>query len=181
MLKSICLPTIGQFVEDPTGVQEVAHHLQKQAHAMAGGERDAFARSAYNRYYYACYLEIRDAFKEMSPEWGRAAHKSFPGILKSSISKNLKAGRKTASRVGDSELERRIDQALRACAELASIIEKANGARIVADYNPEIRVDFNGNARFALNGIEINVAHDWYSRVRVLAGQMLSAWRQINA
>ena len=162
-------------------MQEVAHHLQKEAHGMTGVERDAFARSAYNRYYYACYLDIRDAFTQMSESWGRAAHKSFPKILRQSITNNLKSGRKTAYRVGDAELERMILQALRACAELASIIEKANGARIVADYNPEIRVGFEGNARFSLNGVQITEAHKWHGRVRVLTSQMLSAWRQVNA
>ncbi|WP_133065439.1 hypothetical protein [Niveispirillum lacus] len=162
-------------------VQEVAHHLQKTAHSTEGVERDAFARSAYNRYYYACYLEIRAVFREMSPDWERSAHKSFPEILTSSISKNLKSRRKAASRVEDTELVRRIDQAVRACKELAKIIEKANGARIVADYNPEIEVGFNGNARFSLNGIEITEAHQWYGQVRVLASQILSVWRQINA
>lgn len=162
-------------------MQEVAHHLQKQAHAIAGIERDAFARSAYNRYYYACYLEIRTAFKEMSAEWGRSAHKAFPEILRSSISKNLKSGKRSASRLGDTELERRIDQALRGCVELASIIEKANGARIIADYSPDIGVGFNGSARFSLNGIEITEAHEWYGRVRILVSQILSVWRQVNA
>jgi len=161
-------------------VQEVAHHLQKEAHAMAVGERDAFARSAYNRYYYACYLEIRAAFKEMSDEWGRAAHKSFPEILRSAISRNLKAGRRSANRLGDSELEKRINQALRSCLELASIIERANSARIIADYNPEIGVGFTGVARFSLNGVEITEAHEWYGRVRVLTSQILSTWRQVN-
>lgn len=148
---------------------------------MTGVERDIFARSAYNRYYYACYLEIRAAFKEMSKDWGRAAHKSFPEILRSSISKNLKSGRKTATRVGDVELKRRLDQAIRACVELATIIERANGARIIADYSPEILVGFNGSARFSLNGVEITEAHQWHGRVRVLTSQILSAWRQVNA
>lgn len=162
-------------------MQEVAHHLQKEAHAMAGVGRDAFARSAYNRYYYACYLEIRTTFREMSVEWGRSAHKNFPEILRSSIPRNLKSGRRVANRVGDAELERRIDQALRGCMELASIIERANGARIIADYSPEIEVGFDGSARFSLNGVEITEAHEWYGRVRVLASQILSAWRQVNA
>lgn len=166
---------------DLAAMQEVAHHLQKEAHAMAGVERDAFARSAYNRYYYSCFLEIRAAFKEISEEWERAAHKSFPEILKSPISKNLKLGKRTANRVGDVELVRRIDQALRGCIELASIVERANGARIVADYNPEIGVGFNGSARFSLNGIEITEAHQWHDRVRVLTRQILSTWRQVNA
>lgn len=162
-------------------MQEVAHHLQKTAHAMTGVERDAFARSAYNRYYYACFLELRAAFKEMSEEWGGAKHKSFPEILKSSISKKLKYGRKSANRVGDVELVRRVDQALRACSELSSIVERANGARIVADYNPEIGVGFNGSARFSLNGVEITEAHQWYGRVSILTSQILSTWRQVNA
>jgi hypothetical protein len=162
-------------------MQDVAHHLQKTAHSMEGIDRDAFARSAYNRYYYACYLEIRTAFREMSAEWGKSGHKTFPDILKSSIAKNLKSGRKTAVRVKDDELLIQIDQALRGCLELASIIEKANGTRIIADYSPEIGVGFNGSTRFSLNGIEITEAHQWYDRVRLLVRQILSVWRQVNA
>jgi outer membrane protein TolC len=101
-------------------------------------------------------------------------------MLRSAISKNLKSGRRAANRLGDSDLERRINQALRACVELASIIERANGARIIADYSPEIGVGFNGGARFSLNGVEITEAHEWYGRVRVLTSQILSAWRQVN-
>jgi len=161
-------------------MQEVAHHLQKQAPAMAGCERDAFARSAYNRYYYACYLVIRTAFGEMSEEWGRAAHKSFPEILRSSICKKLKSGRKSANRVGDNELVQQIDRAIRASYELSSIIQKANGARIVADYNPDIAVGFSGSNRFSLNGVEITHAHEWCGRAKVLTNQILQAWRQVN-
>ncbi len=162
-------------------MHEVAHHLQKEAHATSGVERDAFARSAYNRYYYACFLEVRTAFKDMSDEWGRAQHKSFPEILKSSIPKNLKSGKKAAIRIGDNELARQVDQALRGCNELSSIFEKANGARIVADYNPEIKVCFNESARFSLIEVEITEAHEWYGRVRMLINQIASTWRQVNA
>lgn len=170
-----------QQAKDTKDVQEVGHHLQKTAHAMAGAERDVFARSSYNRYYYACYLEARTALKEMSADWGRARHKSFPDIFRSSIPKILKAGRKVADRADDVELKKRIDQSLRACAELASIIERAYGTRIVADYNPEIGVGFNYSARFSLNGVEITDAHEWHGRVQLLASQILSTWRQVNA
>lgn len=162
-------------------MQEVGHHLQKTAHVIAGVERDVFARSSYNRYYYACYLEARAALNEMSADWGRARHKSFPEIFRASIPKALRTGRRTADRAGDSLLVRQIDQSLRACAELASIIERAYGTRIVADYNPEIGVGFNGTARFSLNGVEVTDAHQWHGRVKLLASQILSTWRQVNA
>ena len=38
-------------------MQEVGHHLQIQANALTSATRDAFARSAYNRYYSGLLYE----------------------------------------------------------------------------------------------------------------------------
>lgn len=82
-------------------MQEVAHYLQMKAHATTGPERDLFARSAYNRYYYACFLEMRSAVTEMRPEWARSPHKSYPELLSGSVTKTLKTERKKAQRIED--------------------------------------------------------------------------------
>ncbi len=145
---------------------------------MVGADRDAFARSAYNRYYYSCYWAIRAAFAEMSPSWAKAPHKAFPEILKD-IAKKLKIERRRAQRLDDHDLTKQIDAARRAIEVLVPIIEKANVTRIVADYQPEIGVRFDGSARFSLNGVEITDAHEWNGRVEILMNKVLSAWRQV--
>jgi hypothetical protein len=84
-------------------MQEVALHLQVMANARQGPDRDAFARSAYNRYYYACFLEIRATLKEMSLGWSKAPHNSYPDIL-TAIAKDFRAERERAFRLGDGDL-----------------------------------------------------------------------------
>ncbi len=123
-------------------MQQVAHHLQIQAHGLVGPERDAFARSAYNRYYYGCFLSLRTTFAEMNPQWTKNPHKSYPELLNGAISRKLKQERTRASKSGDTDLVRIIDAALRGIPEISKIMTEANAARVVADYEPSIAVDF---------------------------------------
>jgi hypothetical protein len=162
-------------------MQEVAHHLQMQANSQAGTDRDAFARSAYNRYYYACFLTLRATFAEMNADWSRTPHKTYPELLNGQIQRELKSARRQASKSGDRELQNIIDVALRSTPELSRIMTEAYGARIIADYESSISVDFDVSKRFSLNKIEISRAHDWLSKVKPLAENVLAAWKQIHA
>jgi hypothetical protein len=161
-------------------MQQVAHHLQIHAHGLVGPERDAFARSAYNRYYYGCFLSLRATFTEMNPQWARNPHKSYPELLNGTISRRLKQERTSASKRGDADLVRIIDTALRAIPEISKIMTEANAARVVADYEPSIAVDFTDNARFSLNHINIGRAHEWHRKIEILSVNLQSAWKQIN-
>lgn len=161
-------------------MQEVAHHLQVHAHGISGSEKDAFARSAYNRYYYACFLLLRQSFAEMSANWSQMPHRSYPDVLGGAIKKRLSAERKIAKKSEDRDLEKKIDSALRAVPELRNIMIEANAVRVVADYEPGTLVQFASGQRFSLNSIEISRAHEWYSKVGTLVGIILSAWRQFN-
>ena len=162
-------------------MQQVAHHLQIHAHGLVGPERDAFARSAYNRYYYGCFLSLRATFVEMNPQWAKNPHKSYPELLNGTISRKLKQERTNASKRGDADLVRIIDTALRAIPEISKIITEANAARVVADYEPSIAVDFTGGARFSLNYIDIGRAHEWHRKIEILSVSLQNAWRQLNA
>ena len=162
-------------------MQSVAHHLQMHAHNNVGPERDAFARSAYNRYYYACFLSLRSAFSEINPDWARTPHKSYPEILGGSIQRRLKDERRRAQKADDLRLVSLIEGALRAIPELCKIIKEANAARVTADYEPSIQVVFNQADRFSLNGVEVSRAHEWHNRVTTLIASLLDAWRQFNA
>lgn len=144
-----------------------------------GTERDLFARSAYNRYYYAVFLSVRSMVTELDNKWALTRHKSYPDLLKVSISKNLKIARWRAGKNNDSELYRILDSGIRAASALAILMEQANGARVVADYNPSEAVNFVGG-RFSLKSIEITEAHGWYDSVRILTNSIKNAWRQAN-
>lgn len=162
-------------------MQEVALHLQIHAHGLAGPQKDAFARSAYNRYYYGCFLSLRSTFAEMNPLWARIAHKSYPELLNGTISRTLKSERTRANRNGDTELGQLIAAALRGIPELSKIMTEANAARIIADYEPSIAVDFTNGPRFSLNQVDIGHAHEWHRKIELLTASLRSAWKQINA
>lgn len=161
-------------------MQEVGHHLQVEAIKKTGDERDLFARSAYNRYYYAVYLAVRRMLTDLDPRWAQIAHKSCPELLKGEITKNYKKAKTRANKNGDSALIPKLDQGIRAAAALASLMEKANAARVVADYEPSEAVNFTTAKRFSLRSIEITEAHEWDSSVRMFTHSIKEAWNQVN-
>lgn len=161
-------------------MQEVGHHLQVYAHNLIGSERDNFARSAYNRYYYGCFLRVRSLFQSINSDWSGSAHKNYPEILRGSLARKFKYERRLAEKRGDEELERQLQAAIRALPEMASIMELAYATRVVADYEPSLFVSFDSSSRFSLNSVEIERAHLWKGKIDTLCATVQSAWQQIN-
>jgi hypothetical protein len=161
-------------------LQEVAHHLQKHAKVCPEAERDAFARSAYNRYYYAGYLKLRAAFTEMDESWARTAHKSYPDTLRGDITRRLKRAYGRADKIGDNETTKKITAAQRAIPALCRLIEAAYSVRVVADYNPDVRVVFGDANSFSLNSIDVSTAFKWQSDIETLSGVIIDAWKHID-
>lgn len=158
----------------------VGHHLQKQAVIAAADERDAFARSSFNRYYYSAFLNIREMFSLIEPTWSNSPHKGYPEILKGKIKKNLNRARRAAQKSNDTALLKRIDAAKRAIDELAQTITTAYGIRIVADYEPGEPVNFDQNRRFSLKSTDVSYAHEWEEKSRILCKNIESVWREAN-
>jgi hypothetical protein len=71
--------------------------------------------------------------------------------------------------------------ALRAVDALSGLLEKAYALRVVADYEPEELVEFNGVDRFSLKEVEITSAHAWRSLCDTFCSEINLAWVQINA
>jgi hypothetical protein len=84
----------------------------------------------------------------MDHNWSKLPHASYPEVLGGKVKSAFKAERKSASKSGDKDLMNEIDQACRSIAELQKIITKANSTRVVADYEPEEKVDFAAVDRF---------------------------------
>ena len=162
-------------------MQEVGHHLQVQANTLANTLRDAFARSAYNRYYYGCFLLLRSELEQMNSKWRSARHKDYPTILKNSIKKELTKEQKKARRRNDHDLVNKIIRAKHALAEIAELMTQAYAVRIVADYEPQVEVKFISADRFSLIEIDITTAHNWQPKVKTLMKSLRTAWSQINA
>ncbi|MBT5035918.1 MAG: hypothetical protein HOM51_15495 [Rhodospirillaceae bacterium] len=161
-------------------MQKVGHHLQIEAIKKTGAERDIFARSAYNRYYYGAFLDVRKMLAEFDPNWAQMPHKSIPEFLKGSITKIYKRKKSRANRNGDFELIPKLDNGIRSAAALASLMEKANATRVIADYEPSEAVVFSSTQRFSLRNIEITEAHGWGAAVQIWTISIKEAWRQTN-
>ena len=162
-------------------MQEVGHHLQIHANTLANSLKDVFARSAYNRYYYGCFLLLRSELEQMNSKWRSTNHKDYPVILNRLIKKELTREQERALRRNDHDLVNKIKKAKYALNEMADLMTQAYAVRIVADYKPEVPVDFKNAERFSLFTIDITTAHNWQSRMRTMIKSLRIAWSHINA
>ena len=160
-------------------MQKVGHYLQMEAKNVSDEDRDTFARSAYNRYYYSVFLTVRDLIRTLKPDVTSLPHKSYPDLLKNTIFKELNGALKIARRNDDSVLVGKIEKAKNAARNLADQLEKANGVRITADYYPESYVSFENVDRFSLRGITITEAHNWSQLATSYCGIIENAWSQV--
>lgn len=162
-------------------MHEVGLYLRNEAHTNSGPHRDAFARSAYNRYYYSCFLVLRSALSEINPSWASLPHNDYSGLLAGKILQLFKKEMNKAKRAEDSEYKKLLNAAIVATKELSRITDEAYAVRVTADYHPEVKVIFKGASVFSLNSINDARAHQWFGRVSNLINDVLRAWRQMNA
>lgn len=162
-------------------MEVVANLLQVTAlKCMNADERDLFGRSSYNRYYYAAFLCVRKVLAQLRPEWGELAHASYPDLLTGRVLKVLSDGRKKAQKLQDKELVSQCSRAIAAARALALLMKASSATRNVADYHPEILVNFVHTDRFTLNNVDITEAHQWPERAKAWASNIDDVWRQLN-
>lgn len=161
-------------------MQVVGHHLQLEAIKQAPAQRDLFARSAYNRYYYAVFLNVRGMVEKLNPSWTNQPHKGYPELLKGSVVRKFKQARARAVRLSDHEAVSTFAAGISATLSLATLMETAYAIRIVADYHPLELVDFHSSSRFSLKSIGITEAHTWEPTARTLIANIIQAWAQMD-
>lgn len=158
----------------------VAEHLQQQAFSRPAPERDFFGRSAFNRYYYATYLLVKNTLSNLKKEWSSdLPHAQTAEILRGKITRNLKEGRKVASKIGDKELIDTCSRAISAAEDLAKIMEQGRAIRVVADYEPSKKIHFFDND-FSLNEVSVQEAQRWPHKANALLLSIEDAWMNVN-
>ena len=163
-------------------METVAQLLQAQALIRAIHlERDQFARSSFNRYYYAAFLRVRDGLAMMSPGWDEMAHAAMPELLRGGITTTLKKGLVQAKRNQDRDLVSICSFALEAASELADLLDQGRMTRVTADYRPDQSVDFSTVPDFSLNAVTVKMARSWRQRADLHMKTIEKAWRQIGA
>lgn len=164
------------------GMGIVGSHLANAANEKAGMEKDSFARSAFNRYYYSAFLEIRSVLQQLNPAWSRPNHADVPELLEKAAIKQIKLEVKKAEDKG--LLKRGQAESIRtrsnaAASELASLFTTAREVRRIADYEPEILVQIDGN-KYTLNSYSLASAAGWKKQVSVQSKTLLKVYSELG-
>jgi hypothetical protein len=159
----------------------VGLHLQNVASTRLNPvERDLFGRSAFNRYYYATYLDVKECLGSLKVEWGRITHDGVPDLLMGAVKKVLQNGRERAKRASDDDTVELCSRAIHAAHELSKMMTEGYASRVAADYNPEVKIDFSDAYDFTLNFVRVKEAAGWPNKARAFLRTINSAWRQVN-
>jgi len=138
----------------------VAEHLEEHCKQLtAPCDRDHFARSAFNRYYYAIFLTIRSTLAKIDPNWDEPTHRDVPILLRNSVVKKLRR-RSKGHVMSEPEAAKLSSQGCTAAKALADLVETGNETRKLADYAPERPVLFE-NATISLGGVKTSTARKW--------------------
>lgn len=160
-------------------MERVALHLQTKANSFKNSphEFDLFARSAFNRYYYATFLLTKEMLVGMNPDWKDVKHAGIPQVLDGAVVDKLRKAGKDATRVEDGQANTLCNQGINAAKGIAELMREGYASRVIADYHPSTRVVLSANNRFMLNNVSINDAHGWPDRTKKLIPTVVRAWR----
>jgi len=142
-------------------------------------EQDVFGRSAFNRYYYAVFLLVREMLVEFEPERGKTQHASLPEYLKDTMRKRLKKKLEKSRKLGlitHGDESKLIEKYSESAANLSELLKLANDARKTADYEPEVYIAKSGNV-ISLGQHKLGSAKTWPGRASAYCKTIRSVWR----
>lgn len=162
-------------------MRQVAEHLESEAkrRRMSVDEVNLFARSAFNRYYYATFLLARELMKKFRPDW-KGNHSSLPKELTGSILREIKQLKNKANRLRDYGVVNQCDACIHHIHRLSEVLEDAYGLRVIADYEPEIAAAIDRDGTIALGDKKISEAKHWVEQAILLKGQIETFWGKSN-
>jgi hypothetical protein len=158
-------------------MERVAEALTEQA-VSSPDELDAnlFGRSAFNRYYYAVYLSVRQMVIAGHPEIKQFKHKDLPDLLVGKIQDKIQqeAGKlKKRHMLSEGEASRLSQSSRQALSELASILREG------ADYEPTV-IAVVRDGHVILEHKTSDAARQWGRRADRCIGQVRRVWRQLG-
>lgn len=157
----------------------VADHLEAHCwNTKDEQERDQFARSAFNRYYYAVYLTIRDALTQIDPAWDEPSHSQVPRLLRETVVKRINSRRKKVAMQGQ-QAQKLAGQGCTAAKALAQLVDECYTIRVVADYDPNQLVMF-GNSVITLAGVKASSARQWCKDAKTRSTVLVNAAKKLG-
>jgi hypothetical protein len=155
----------------------VAYHLRNYACDLAdAAELDLFGRSAFNRFYYACYWVIRTNLPHIVNDWTKMGHKALPDCLTGSVKKdtlNTLSRLRKAKTISDADFGRLHPRIVRSIGEIARLLEQGYSVRCTADYNPEFKATKTGNS-LILDGTKLSTFETTYREIAMQVGILKS-------
>jgi hypothetical protein len=145
-------------------------------------EFDLFGRSAYNRYYYAAFLCVRSALREIDQAWSAPAHKAIPELLRGQVRSRLKKGIRSAEASGQitrSEGKRMFNAVSIAASTLSTLLDSAREVRRVADYEPEQLLMKDGMT-VKLRDCSLDTAMRWTRRAELETKRILKVYGDLG-
>ncbi len=165
-------------------MRDVARHLATIA-KQNGDNAELFARTSFNRYYYDCFLVVR----QMCGELGLTTsfqHKQLPQYLRDTVAGRFKNKIKTIQRVrhrrnavSGVNLPSLISSAITHLNSLAEILESAYAIRVIADYQPDFKLAIDSNRSWSLHEKSLEEAENWVRLTDIFTGKIKHAWRQL--
>lgn len=165
-----------------TRLHQVAEHLSQKARSLSGDDADAFGRSAFNRYYYAAYLSVRELLSTLDSAWGKKPHSAIPDFLEDKVLDLVKTQAKRMATNGLLSETRRYNlskQAAQALSDIAATLRVAYRVRVVADYRPYHLVVFD-HAEFRLAEHSQAEARNWMGRVDRAKGALIGISKELG-
>lgn len=139
----------------------VAQYLTERALATTlEDETNLFGRSAFNRFYYATFLTVRETLVTIDPSWAEPTHKQVPEILRGALVKRIK-NQLNKGLLEPRETEQVKSLAMKYASDLANTLQTAYLIRIQADYKPEQRATRKGGS-IHLYGLKTGDAAGWH-------------------
>lgn len=164
-------------------LEKVADELSKHAATLKNlDDADAFGRSAFNRYYYATYLTVRDMLGQINSKWAKVPHKNIPKTLEDDLVKLFRDnGRKQVlgKVLPESQLRSYLSQTNAAAGEIASTLTSAYMVRVTADYEPDHKIEFI-DEKISLASHTLDEAKNWKRRVEAKKGILIKVAKELG-
>jgi hypothetical protein len=159
-------------------MKKVAEILVERSLKKECDNRDELARTAFNRFYYHCFLCVRKLLLSIEPGKKTLSHKSIPEYLKKTLSKRITTRIKSQSEIIPNSKSMAANTR-RALQTLAEELEKGYRIRVWADYEPDEAITFNENS-FSMQGVTVADARGWVIKVEQNASLLFTIVDQLG-
>lgn len=166
----------------------VADHLVKQANSVKRQNGNnlllagAFGRSAYNRYYYACYLDIRVFVSGINSKWGGLNHSEVPTFLTGAVNNKISLELAKSEKLG--MFSKGIFQSKKSLvhtslSNMASVMSKAYTIRCTVDYEPDVHIEFVKDT-FLIDKTPVASVRDWLRVITIEKSKVMYIMKEIG-